>query len=1108
MAELEVHFPDGLTGFKPLKQETPIVIGRGANADIQIDQPRIASEHCVIQWDRNAFRLQAVGKGRNVRVNGNVVRFATLKPDDEITLAQYRFVVRAKPGELIYDSMDFQFELDELEDAERREKSVRSQKPSKKPKAYYVPLYRSPLFLSISGALLTLCIVGGLLFLWVRSRSAEKQYDAAMTDISNGLYASAIRRFDRFLEAFPEGELSEQAIVWRGIARVQQFAEGSAGDWEAGLKAANQLYEESAELDFYRQRSKEIFTLFHRIGLGLAKKATQTADASSLDLADQTVALIYRAVPASNIDEAAMAAISAEMQEAQFVIGKDRYRSSLLAKMEESLQAGEPIPVYQYWRQLYGRYPELISDEQAMELRDRAAAAEAKKVQFTPLTLPEGGATLDPAPSWTVYRRSAEPNQASAGELYTLQVQDTIFAVDTGNGTLAWRYTTGFAPSFSPEPVPGDSTRLLVHCSTDNVLAVLDAKTGKPRWQQKLADRMPLFGSRPLIRRGQIMLLVSKADEPDVGRMLVLNLQTGKPTGEYLFPQPLCGSPVLDSRRDGVFVVGTQSSIYDIHMTDQVCRQVIRLDHEPGAIASSPVLAGRFLLVVENSTLQASKLRCLVISDRDGSIRQRQVVDLSGAVWAAPAVAGGRLFITTDKDRLYAFELGGENDPKPMTPLLMPPNSHDPPGSQPLVFPSSERDCWTVGRKLRYYHFALGRAVGGPDWERDLPGPAVAPPAAVNNGVIIACRDLQEGFVWVEALDVSNKKARWRCQLGLQPEAVRTDPNKPDSIVWLDQAGTQDLSLETLRAGEVRELPIPERSIERERDRFVSFRTLGEWTDGVVQWAGIGQDRMMYFPPGGGRGIETILPSPMSGKPAVLGNGILVPAADGFLYWIDPTTGGELAEPFMGPYQEGQPSRLRSVAALNNDSITLIADQQVLRLQLRSEPFPHFEATASVELESVASTQLVSLEDRVFMAHGKQLLSLQPETLEVLDRWSLEAPVSIPPVTLDQKALFITDQNEVVCLGGTRGQITIQWNWKVGSTLVGHPLPGNDCFYIALSNGTIYCHSTEEHEILQELHTGHALIDGPWPVGDGLAVLGADGSITTVIRTADEGRSD
>src|SRR5690606_38131725 len=122
----------------------------------------------------------------------------------------------------------------------------------------------------------------------------------------------------------------------------------------------------------------------------------------------------------------------------------------------------------------------------------------------------------------------------------------------------------------------------------------------------------------------------------------------------------------------------------------------------------------------------------------------------------------------------------------------------------------------------------------------------------------------------------------------------------------------------------------------------------------------------------------------------------------------------------------------------------------------------------SVELESVASTQLVSLEDRVFMAHGKQLLSLQPETLEVLDRWSLEAPVSIPPVTLDQKALFITDQNEVVCLGGTRGQITIQWNWKVGSTLVGHPLPGNDCFYIALSNGTIYCHSTEEHEILQE----------------------------------------
>src|SRR5690606_12597118 len=106
------------------------------------------------------------------------VRFGVLKPDDELTLSQYRFIVRAKPGESIYDPMDHQFDMDALEQVEvEGVELASSRRGSKKPvKEYYVPVYRSPLFIGITGALFSLCVIGLLLFLWVRSRSAEKQY--------------------------------------------------------------------------------------------------------------------------------------------------------------------------------------------------------------------------------------------------------------------------------------------------------------------------------------------------------------------------------------------------------------------------------------------------------------------------------------------------------------------------------------------------------------------------------------------------------------------------------------------------------------------------------------------------------------------------------------------------------------------------------------------------------------------------------------------------------------------------------------------------------------------------------------------------------------------
>lgn len=1101
MAELEVHFPDGLVGFKPLSEDKPLVIGKGGEADIQIDQPRIASEHCIIQWQQKAFWVHSAGKGRNVRLNGKIIRRGVLRPNDELTVAQYRFVVRAKPGEAIFDSMDFQFDADALEDVEQHGVAIDEQGKSKKPKAsdqYYVPLYRSPLFLAISGTLLSLCVVGLVLFLWVRSSSAEKQYDAAMDDVSSGLYASAIRRFDQFLESFPEGELAEQAVVWRGIARVRQFTEGSAGDWENAFNAAQQLYDEASEYPFYRQRGKDVYELMHKIGLGLAEKAKTTADPQLKTLAQEAVKFTERYVPAENFSPEGIAAIQAAIAEAEFVISKDQYRTQMLAEMEKSVTDLKPLDVYKYHQMLYGRYPELRGDEVAQSLRERARQLERSQIKFVSDVNIEEKPAGEVAPAWGLVKHTAEPTAKAAGALTAFQVQDTIYALDNGNGEVAWRYPTGFPTSFSPASVPGDATRMLVHCSKDNTLTLLDAKEGKPTWCRDLQDRQPVFGTEPLIRRGQIFLFVVKQDEPDLGRMLVLQLQSGAEVGEYIFPQPLIGAPILDSQRDSLLILGQWATVYDINLREQACQQVIPVDHESGAIRATPLLASRFLFLVENQGNGKSTLRCLVVSERDGSVRDRQQIPLSGEVLTAPAVAGGRIFITTDKDLLYVYELGGEADPKPLAPLFVPPDSREPPGFQPIVFPVDDQNCWTVSKTLRWIPLRLGQPITGPEWEGELPGLPSAHPVEYRKLLIVASNDTEAKAISVRAMDTQTRKIVWECQLGHQPEAIRSDPNS-QTLQWFDRDGGRQLEEQEIASDKVVHIPIPGKKSDIDRRQYVTFRTLSEWNDGVVQWAGIGHNRLMYFP-ANGLGKEVVLPCVVSGKPAILNDGLLIPGMDGFLYWIDPRTGRELAEPFMGPYVEGSPSRLRSVTAVDPSKIILVADQQVLRLELKQTPFAHFQPTASTTLDRVAATQLVNLEDRIFMAHGAELVSLQPETLEILDRWSLKSHVDKPPVSIGKNVIFITQQNEMVCLGGTKGQISILWEWKLDSPVVGQPVAVEDGFWVALANGRLVKHALDEQRILHETTAGRALVDGPWQVGDRLATLAADGSVATVAR--------
>lgn len=74
-----------------------VVVGSGGDADVVVDDARIASRHSAIETTGSAIVLRSLGAAQGAMVNGVGVVDARLQPGDQIAFAQHRFIVEA-PG--------------------------------------------------------------------------------------------------------------------------------------------------------------------------------------------------------------------------------------------------------------------------------------------------------------------------------------------------------------------------------------------------------------------------------------------------------------------------------------------------------------------------------------------------------------------------------------------------------------------------------------------------------------------------------------------------------------------------------------------------------------------------------------------------------------------------------------------------------------------------------------------------------------------------------------------------------------------------------------------------------------------------------------------------
>jgi pSer/pThr/pTyr-binding forkhead associated (FHA) protein len=76
-----------------------IVVGRKEDCDVRLEHKSVSKMHCVIVKSDNLLLLRDLGSTNGTRVNGTRVRRAVLLPNDQISIAHFKFRVSLGPDE-------------------------------------------------------------------------------------------------------------------------------------------------------------------------------------------------------------------------------------------------------------------------------------------------------------------------------------------------------------------------------------------------------------------------------------------------------------------------------------------------------------------------------------------------------------------------------------------------------------------------------------------------------------------------------------------------------------------------------------------------------------------------------------------------------------------------------------------------------------------------------------------------------------------------------------------------------------------------------------------------------------------------------------------------
>jgi outer membrane protein assembly factor BamB/tetratricopeptide (TPR) repeat protein len=876
-------------------------------------------------------------------------------------------------------------------------------------------------------------------------RRADVAYD-------DGKYAEAIECWNIYLNKYAYEPRAAEVRVRRSLAELREAVEEAraADDWTAAFEMAQSLMKKLPDEPAYEDWQKEVGEVLGMIGEGLARQAAQQPTAAVVEQARFVVGMIEMNVGESLRPDQEIAEIQRLLEGSEREVNRGRDLEETLAAVAAALEAKDAVAAYAARNTLVARHPDLAEDGRLEEALGPAAALLAQAVKMVPRAVRaatgEQSAGILASRAMAVRTVQGEVPGVKGRSVFAATA-GVAYGLDAASGRLLWRrfiaaekgagpVSAKPRPAFPPQPLGDDPAGdLLLTDPVHNEVLRVQGATGRLVWRQAIGRRI---AAAP-VRAGNRLLVPTEQ-----GQLVLVDLATGASPGHVQLPQPLGVSPTVDPQRSLVFQVADQSTLYVFSQDDWACRQVFHLGQQRDAVAAPPVIAGGYLLIVENqgpgpgSAWYPATLRVLGMAEK-GELKFLQHVRLKGRVTTAPLVHGQRVAVLTVQGTLELFKLAPAGGP----PLQSLARSELPGREEATRYLLARDDQWWVAdTQLARYEI---EAEGGRLVPRQITGRLLKfiQPPLLSGSVMYQVRE-RPGMpgVMVSAVDPQTDEPVWQTWLAA---SLAGEP--------LTDAPSGSLTAVTASGGVFR---FPPASFQGNApaDQPVLAIEAAKLIRSVQDCTPLGGGRFALTMGSGSRPIVfydpaehdkrfrwLVAPEPMASAPLALAGGLLVASATGNVFLLDlqpkESSAGNLAQPFrpslasVTAWKWLPPQAVGQQAALLCDGDRRL---YLVRLQTQPEAALIEVAAATTSTAIVAPPVVVSEAGKLGEAHGAAAAA---RGVAFLVAGSSVVPFALPDLTEGQPqplegrciwgprragnvVLVATDKHRLYCFGAAQ----------------------------------------------------------------------------------------
>jgi outer membrane protein assembly factor BamB len=1118
-----------------------LLIGSGQNCDVVLRSPEVKRVHCRLVSRDGRWRIEVATDAAGVRLGDKVVKAGTISSGDILEIGDAKIYVDAAaavadgqgesaPAMNPYGSLDEIPTTSALDDSEPahdvgrglRKKSHLDERGGMK-KAWDAVkakaasqvqgeadrppgeerIMGSPLVRWMLVAVVVLAFGGAYFVLDYRSRMITEHFDKALETMNGGNLEGAIKLYDSFLASYSNHALASNARVQRALCEIQ-----TAPTLQAGVEMARKVVREMGKEQAFAPILPKLGEVVGQSAQKLAEAARDRADEKSLKHALDAKETLARDLPGADVPESVLQQLDQTLEAARASIKKATERDNTIATMDQSIKTGKTMLAYAARERLVQLYTDLVAegthedkDEKVRELMTRAWQTDRDAVQWDGTQKPaETQARLGAVVKSTTLVDRTGGAAAGAGEnIQFVLAAGTIYAVDGDGGKVLWHVPVGLDCSTLPVFLPGQSEPTVVVTDTrHHELLAVRSRTGQLVWRQTIDE--PLEAA-PLFHRGRIY------QPTGAGNIVVVDPVTGRVDGRLQFgTQRLATTPIADASGGHLYVLGEQYVLYVVTLgAPPKCDQVLYLAHRPDSIVASPLRMQRYLVLCENDSGSGCRLRVLLLAPDGGSVEEIQRIAINGWVHSSPAVFGNRMFVATDLETVLVYEGGPPEKADGFAPVPIKTVSGGtaPAGTRPQAYSMfySETDLLVAGSMVRHFKYTAEKQTLEPSAEK-LAGAASQPiqrfPVTGNvNSLFVARRLPNSSAVAFTALDAASLEPRWEIVLGTGLVALLpTDPTKTNWIALSRTGQVFAVPAATLTGGGVVDKSAGRVGGENDAlsDQFAPLALSG----GSAVFVSGAANRLFVSAAAAGSPKPIDLPAPLQAPLAAFDAGLLGPTKDSRIYWISHETGKQLADPFQPPIQQDQPLQWRGVGVTDKKTVVAVDDQgNVYQIESRKEPSPHLAERGRTTLpKAVASRVAISGNVLCCVDVDNTLRTLDAEALAAIGEWKLPAPATVGPLVAGGYILIVSGRDLLVCISPQGQEL---WRQSLGGeSLAGQPIVlGETVCFVTLS-GLVRALKLTDGAEAWTINAEKPLAGGPVVVGELIAVLGDDGSLSLV----------